>query len=154
MLTYVSSVKKSCRSLQRIAILLAVLLSGLLPVVSATVHDEEFTFEPLRDPFWPVGYFPENWQAEKNGEDDSSAVVSDWAAPAALIRVNGTSRMGSQTAAIINGEVKSVGDFIEIHYSGKTYQWKLIDIQPGGKVKLERIAVKDSSPGLKKENEK
>ena len=62
--------------------------------------------------------------------------------------------MGAQTAAIINGEVKTVGDLVEVRYSGRLYQWKLIDVQPSGKVKLERFAVKTDTHGLQKETEK
>jgi hypothetical protein len=74
--------------------------------------------------------------------------VSDWDAPAKLLKISGTSRMGSQTAAIINGNVKLIGDLVEIHYSGRIYQWKLTDVSPDGRVKLERHAVKKEAAGL------
>ena len=84
---------------------------------------EVFSQEPLRNPFWPVGYFPDEWQAEGADEDELSATVgSDWDAPAALIRVTGTSRMGDKTVAIINGELKEEGDLVQVSYSGRVYK--------------------------------
>lgn len=134
----------------RISLLTALVLISGLGVAQAAPSDEDYPLKPLRDPFWPVGYFPENWQTA--GEADTGPTsVSDWDAPAALVRVSGTSRMGAQTAAIINGEVKAVGDLVEVHYSGRIYQWKLIEVQPTGKVKLERFAVKTDTPGFQKE---
>ena len=135
-------------------ILSVLFLFGAFSLQAAEVPEEKYTLEPLRDPFWPVGYFPENWQAARTGEDGVTSEMSDWDAPAKLIRVNGTSRMGDQTAAIINGEVKSAGDLVEVHYSGRIYQWKLLDVQPTGKVKLERFTVKSERSGLQKENKK
>lgn len=137
--------------LQPLAVLL---LAGRLCAAPAAPSDEDYPLKPLRDPFWPVGYFPENWQTGGNEETAPLAAASDWDAPAAMIRVSGTSRMGDQTAAIINGEVKTVGDLIEIRYSGRLYQWKLIDVQPSGKVKLERFNVKTDTQGFQQETDK
>jgi hypothetical protein len=99
--------------------------------------------KPLRDPFWPIGYFPENWQTERD-KKNAPNLGADWTAPAKLIRVNGTSRMGDQTAVIVNDEVKSIGDLIEIHYGDRIYQWKILNIQPTGKIQLERFSVKSA----------
>lgn len=115
---------------------------------AAEVPDQDFDLKPLRDPFWPVGYFPENWNSGKKDADETLAAVSDWDAPAKLLKVSGTSRMGDQRAAIINGEVKVVGDVVEVRYSGRIYQWKLTEVKPDGRVRLERHTVKKESPGL------
>ncbi len=111
--------------------------------MSSTVVQEggEFPFEMLRDPFWPVGYYPPDWQSADMNEDVSALPGSNWDVPTKLIRVTGTSRMGNQTAAIINGEVKSIGDLVEIRYEGQVYQWTLKDVKPSGKVSLERHGV-------------
>lgn len=131
----------------RITCCILMLIFSTSMLAQADAEQKDFPFEPLRDPFWPVGYFPDNWLTAPKGEDTSPAAVSDWDAPAALIKVTGVSRMGVRTAAIINGDVKAVGDLVEIRYSGRVYQWKLLDVQPDGRVKLERFAVKADSSG-------
>lgn len=111
---------------------------------------EDFILEQLRDPFWPVGYFPDGWQAGGADEDELSATVgSDWDAPAALIRVTGTSRMGDKTVAIINGDLKEEGDLVQVSYSGRIYQWKLSGVNANGKVSLERVGISSGVGGFK-----
>jgi len=111
---------------------------------------EAFVQEQLRDPFWPVGYFPDEWQVEGAEEEELSTTGgSDWDAPAALIRVNGTSRMGDKTVAIINGEFKEEGDLVQVSYSGRVYQWKLSGVKASGKVSLERVGISSGAIGFK-----
>lgn len=116
---------------------------------------EAFSQEQLRDPFWPVGYFPDGWQTGRPEDDEqASTVSSDWDAPAALIRVTGTSRMGNRTVAIINGEIKEKGDLVQVSYSGRVYQWKLGDVKASGKVSLERIGISSGAIGFKSGDKK
>lgn len=154
MLISFSDMKRSlllnARSVGWIAVCLISLSASAATTVA--VENEEYPLEPLRDPFWPVGYYPENWKAGHSASGDENLAVSDWDIPASMIRVNGASRMGDQTAAIINGQVKGIGDLVEIHYKGRIYQWKLTDVQPSGKVRLERFAVKNETSGVQKEN--
>ena len=118
--------------------------------VAAIDELEDFSNEPLRNPFWPVGYFPDEWQAAGADEEEPSATVgSDWDAPAALIRVTGTSRMGDKTLAIINGELKAEGDLVQVSYSGRVYQWKLSGVKASGKVSLERVGISNGTMGFK-----
>ncbi len=106
-----------------------------------------FMTERLRNPFWPVGYLPESWA--KTGEDEPSAPPdTSWAEPKAQLRVSGTSQMGDQTVAIVNNEIKSIGELVEIRHNGRVYQWKVQDIQPDGTVNLERYAVKTDTAGF------
>ena len=108
-----------------------------------------FSLTPLRDPFWPVGYFPDHWQTENPTENQPSATSgSDWEAPAAQISVTGTSRMGSKAVAIINGDLKEEGDLIEVSYSGRIYQWKLQKINAGGTIDIERVGISNAGVGF------
>ncbi|HKL22410.1 MAG TPA: hypothetical protein VJ904_11435 [Tichowtungia sp.] len=118
------------------------LISG--SVVSETAEDETFPFKPLRNPFWPVDYWPENWEA-MNADEQNTSMTSGarWETPASQISVTGTSRMGDQTVAIINGEIKEVGDLIEVSHGGRTYQWRLKKIHPEGTVDIERVGIKN-----------
>ena len=130
---------------------IAVLLASLVgaPGGSIASIEEPFSLEPLRDPFWPVGFFPENWQADEPDENAPSPTSgSDWDAPAAQIRVTGTSRMDDKTVAIINGDLKEVGDSVEVSYGGRIYQWKLKEINASGKVRLERVSISAGTIGF------
>ena len=131
---------------------IAVLLATLVAAPGWTVAslEESFSMEPLRDPFWPVGFFPDNWQQmnELDEEAPSQTSGSDWDAPAAQIRVTGTSRLDNKTVAIINGDLKEVGDFIEVSYNGRIYQWKLKEINASGKVLLDRVKIRSGSIGF------
>ncbi len=110
---------------------------------------EAFSMELLRDPFWPVGYFPDDWKStDAESGDPLAATGTDWGTPASQIRVSGTSRMNHQTVAIINGEMKAPGDLIVVRYNGRIYQWKLKEIKPGGRVRLERYAVQADTGGF------
>lgn len=70
------------------------------------------------------------------------AAVADWDTLASGIHITGTSRMGTQTVAIINGKFSGIGDLVEVRHNGHRYQWRVRRIQPDGKVNLERYAVK------------
>ena len=98
--------------------------------------------ELLRDPFWPVGFFPEGWQAKKSGSGGLNPEGSDWKTASEKIQISGTSKLGGRTGAIINGEVKSVGDQIDILYAGKTYQWQIVGIDDNGQVQLKKLGIK------------
>lgn len=99
--------------------------------------------ELLRDPFWPIGFFPPNWQrkADVQGQVDQND-AGGWMAASAGLRVSGTSRLGDRTAAVINGELKSVGEKIEVLHNGKMYQWEIIGIGAGGQIQLKKIGIR------------
>lgn len=132
----------------RIAIIL--LLAGFLSGQAAAEVDAEFDMEPLRDPFWPVGYFPENWKADQSEDPATAAaqVESDWSVPESRLEVTGTSRLGSKAAAIINGHIREVGDVIEMIHSNRIYKWKLTRVNPNGTVALERLEVANRTLGF------
>jgi len=125
------------------------LVAEVEPTLSQDKPTDLFSMEPLRDPFWPVGYFPDDWKTTGSDQNESAATSgTDWDAPAALIRITGTSRMGTQTVAIINGELKAPGELIEVRYNGRVYQWKLKKIQSNGTVLLDRDTVRSDTSGF------
>jgi hypothetical protein len=105
--------------------------------VSAQKNSEVWEQELLRDPFWPIGFFPEGWQ-KKSIKNDPNLDGQDWKVAASKISIDGTSRMGDKTLAIINGELKNVGDQVVVVYKGKSYQWKIFGIDSSGKVQLKK----------------
>lgn len=109
-----------------------------------------FDSERLRDPFWPVGYYPEGWQSGIVEDENEKGIgaASDWEAPTKKLIVSGTSRMDGQGVAIINGKLIATGETVEVFHNGRTYQWKLVRVKPNGKVDLERLAVKSGSIGF------
>ncbi len=98
----------------------------------------------LRDPFWTVGYYPPQWGAELKPEKQKMS-TSEWRIPTSQIEVSGVSRMGERVMAIVNGELKKVNDVVEISYLGKTFQWKVGEIQEGGNVRLDRHQIINES---------
>jgi hypothetical protein len=116
-----------------------------LPNASATAKKEpaeKWGHELLRDPFWPVGHFPPDWRKKTTSRDEPDLDGSGWKAASAKIQVSGTSRLSDRTAAIIDGELKSVGDQVEILHEGKTYQWEIIGIDTDGQIRLKKLDVR------------
>jgi len=96
-----------------------------------------------RDPFWPVGYVPDRIKKaveKKNGQAESPA-GSNWNEAMKKIVINGvSSRANNQFYAVINGQVKSVGDTVTLRYEGTIYTWAVDGIKPPGSVKLRRVS--------------
>jgi hypothetical protein len=133
---------------QCVAVMLIVLAAGAgwANVVEA---DAEYSIEPLRDPFWPVGYFPDDWKKDQPNEDMPPVTAgSDWDVPTTLLHISGTSRMGDKAVAIINGDLKEIGDAVEVRHNGRVYQWKLKDVKASGKVSLERVGISSGLVGF------
>ena len=115
--------------------------------VVSSAPEKETTEKPeqelLRDPFWAIGFFPPNWQRRANAQSQSSAGdAGGWTAASAGLRVSGTSRLGDRTAAIINGEMRSVGEQVEVLHEGKMYQWEIIGIGANGQIQLKKIGIR------------
>ncbi|MCC7300797.1 MAG: hypothetical protein IT583_06935 [Verrucomicrobia bacterium] len=98
--------------------------------------------EPLRDPFWPIGFFPKDWQDKPLTMGVPDMGSSGWKSARAKVRLTGTSRLGDKTVAIINGELKSIGDQIEVLHEGKTYQWEIVEITADGQVELKKLGIR------------
>lgn len=118
--------------------------SGRDAVSSITSKDneEKWVQELLRDPFWPIGFFPPDWQKEKPAQTAGGLDASGWKAASGKIRISAASRLGEKTAAIVNGELKSVGDQIEILHEGRIYQWQIIGIDAAGQVQLKKQSIR------------
>ena len=103
----------------------------------------------LRDPFWPVGYYPESFmnteeeEPEENIQDtepEEKELPLFWDEAQRQIMITGNSDMGrSGQFAIINGQLLKEGDFVTIDYKDYIYQWELMSIDEGA-VKLKRAA--------------
>ena len=98
-----------------------------------------------RDPFWPVGYEPK--QVFRSAESDTPVEPKilqggiDWEEAMKQVVINGvSSRATDEYIAVINNEVKSVGDHVSIEKGGVKYTWKVESITPPGSVKLRRHA--------------
>ncbi len=100
---------------------------------------------PLRDPFWTVGYFPSQWGEDLKPQKQKTS-ASEWRIPTSQIEISGVSSMGTRVMAIINGELKKVGDIVEIFYLGKVFQWKVSEIQADGNVSFDRYQIINDSP--------
>lgn len=99
-----------------------------------------------RDPFWPVGYMPKNMQSispEKHTSAVTEGAVSNWSSAMKKVVINGvSSRSDNEYYAVINGEVKSVGDTVSIRQGGMVYTWAVDGIEPPGSVKLRRLSTR------------
>jgi len=92
---------------------------------------------------------PQNWQTDEPDENTPSPTSgSDWDAPTALIKITGTASMGDTAAAYINGDIKEVGDTVEVSYSGRIYQWKVKKINASGTVALDRVKISAGTTGF------
>ncbi len=100
-----------------------------------------------RDPFWPVGFRPE--QIHSSAQTDpqralkSSNGNEDWSAAMKLVDINGVSSRGNnEFFAVINGQIKRIGENVSVSCNGMFYTWVVVGIKPPGSVKLRRISVK------------
>jgi hypothetical protein len=98
-----------------------------------------------RDPFWPVGYRPEQPQDKKEVARQQILIgengTTDWNVAMNQVVINGvSSRGGNEYMAVINNEVKTVGESVSIWFGGTHYTWQVESIAPPGSVKLRRIS--------------
>lgn len=103
---------------------------------------EKWEQELLRDPFWPVGFFPPNWQTQSGRQDGGDVGGSSWDVALLKLKNSGTSRLGDRTAAIINGELKTEGDKVEVLYEGRIYHWEIVGIDASGKIQLKKLGIR------------
>ena len=101
----------------------------------------------MRDPFWPVGYQPINMPGDENNVTEKVFIASngstDWNAAMKQVVINGvSSRAGNDYVAVINNEVKTVGETISIFYGGTQYTWIVQSITPPKSVQLRRVSAK------------
>jgi len=127
----------------------SVVPSGDLPPAEKSIPIETKIFpyaeDPLRDPFWKVGYFPVQWGMKRDLENQQVS-ASEWRIPTSQIEISGVSRMGARVMAIINGELKQAGDVVQIFYLGKIFQWKIREISADGNVSFDRYKIINDTP--------
>lgn len=99
-----------------------------------------------RDPFWPVGYVPKKITSvipveySKNSE---VKVDNSWNEAMKKVVINGVSaRAENAYFAVINGQIKSIGDTVTINHSGTLYTWAVDGVEPPDLVKLRRVSAR------------
>ena len=97
-----------------------------------------------RDPFWPVGFVPEGKKEPVEKKEPVAPVVEGgWSEAMNNVVINGvSSRADGDYYAVINREIKTVGQTVEVNYGGRTYTWTVDSIKPPGSVKLRRKSVR------------
>ncbi|MCF7847921.1 MAG: hypothetical protein K9M45_03645 [Kiritimatiellales bacterium] len=113
-----------------------------------TAKTEAMT-KQIRDPFWPVGFYPEGWgrsAVEKKKKADpveqqrQTIVSKGWDVARKNIVINGISSTDdNEFVAIINNHLKSVGEMIVVDTGNGKYFWRVAAVQPPGSVKLLRV---------------
>lgn len=134
--------------------------STFLFVVACAVSGQSLAVEPIvgtdlaktasstvkRDPFWPVGYTPE-W-AKDAGKSSQEPVAAgngngDWNIAMKQVVIQGVSSSADNDSyAVINGEIKTVGDTVSVKYGSSTYTWAVESITAPSAVQLRRVSVK------------
>ncbi|MBN2162628.1 MAG: hypothetical protein JXR25_10515 [Pontiellaceae bacterium] len=93
-----------------------------------------------RDPFWPVGYTPERLQ-KKEPEQEKKVEAGGWKEAMKKVVINGVSSSAeNEYYAVVNGQLKSVGDTVSVRLNNVVYTWAIDDIQGTGSVKLRRVS--------------
>jgi hypothetical protein len=135
------------------------LIATLVLVVSCLFGVRADETKPARDPFWPVGYKkpvppPPVPVVDTQTKPNVITTVAEPPKPDPLLlervaaelqdkirerlKVNGFMKKAGQQAAIVNGEIRKVGDLLDIHIEGKTYLFKVMEISPRS-VKVEPV---------------
>lgn len=113
-------------------------------VTNGTNDAPELTADLKRDPFWPVGYVPVNVKRlvpTVKPEQSNEPVDNSWNEAMKKVEINGvSSRAKDAYCAVINGQVKIVGDTVTVNHSGTIYTWAVDGIKPPGSVKLRRVS--------------
>ncbi|MDD4735825.1 MAG: hypothetical protein PHP44_06945 [Kiritimatiellae bacterium] len=89
----------------------------------------------IRDPFWPVGFYPEWWRKPVSaaGSGEEAARPDQWAQARSLVKISGMSKMGtSGYFAVVNGRTVSEGDAVSVTLKGKVYRWMVTEIGERG----------------------
>jgi hypothetical protein len=103
----------------------------------------EKKLEQLRDPFWPLNWYPANWGANVDVIEQQKT-SGRWKKALRRIEISsiGKSADGKFFAYIKGRGVVEAGDILQIRYGGAIYKWKIKAITKSGIVPV-RLA--DSS---------
>jgi hypothetical protein len=96
-----------------------------------------------RDPFWPIGFKPK-YAIRSVSQGSPKAIPSNsWNEAMKKVVINGvSSRKNNEFIAVINGEVKQVGDTVSVSIGTSVYTWAVDAIESPGSVKLRRLSVR------------
>ncbi|MDZ4198949.1 MAG: hypothetical protein U1E27_06650 [Kiritimatiellia bacterium] len=111
--------------------------------------------EPLRNPFWPVGYRPAARPGARVTADPKTAaeqaaleavrLEQAWGTARARLVIQGISRVGDTRAiALINGKATEAGETVSLALDGMVFRWRIKAIDLSG-VDLERVDVRQES---------
>jgi hypothetical protein len=137
-----------------LAVVLAIGITGTMNIAQAqrksasgTNNAQEQEAALKRDPFWPVGYVPKNIKSvipKENTMQSTSIVENSWNEAMKKVVISGvSSRAGNNSYfAVINGEIKSIGDTVTINHGGTIYTWAVDGIEPPSSVKLRRVSAR------------
>ena len=97
-----------------------------------------------RDPFWPVGYTPKR-MVEHETKDEEPAIEKngsiDWDRAMKKVSIQGiSSRAGNESFAVINGNIKCVGETVSVWADKVNYTWLIESLAPPSSVKLRRLS--------------
>lgn len=125
-----------------------------------------FSTETVRDPFWPVGFEGERHaiSAEPRfppagpvapAEEEKKKVEEPPSAPAALsaaeqedarwnaalrtLRFGGLVKLGKESAVMVNGKVRSVGEYVRADHDGRRFIWRVAEGGADRKLRLTRV---------------
>jgi len=98
---------------------------------------EELQYDHLRDPFWPIDWFPPGFGKTNSGNENSK--VDKWEEAKKRIRITGISKVGNEYFAMVEGEgLVEEGGIVTIIHQGVRYRWKVDKITSKG-VRLTKI---------------
>lgn len=126
---------------------------NVAPGPEAVARDETVAggvADGVRDPFWPVGYFPRpktetpatNVVIYTPTPAVEPPVVTDWEGARRQLTIRGFSHIGDKYQAVINDRVVEEGDIVSVRLAGRLYRWKVVAIGPD-RVKLDKLEVRD-----------
>lgn len=121
-------------------------ISGVLDVRSQTNKtsgtNSAFTSSrEQRDPFWPIGFVPKGAVQENEIKKLAHNKNTSWKEAMTQIAIQGvSSRAGNDFYAVINGQIKTVGETVSVSVSGTLYTWMVDSIAPPRSVKLRRVS--------------
>lgn len=96
-----------------------------------------------RDPFWPIGYMPRQSVRSIPRASVKTAPVTGWNEAMKQVVINGVSSgIDNEHFAVINGDVKRVGDTVSVRLGTSVYTWAVDGIENPGSVKLRRLSVR------------
>jgi hypothetical protein len=113
---------------------------------NGTNNAKEQDVAVTRDPFWPVGYTPKKVNRIipiENLSQGEAKVDNNWNEAMKKVVINGvSSRADNAYFAVINGQIKSIGDTVTINHSGTLYTWAVDGVEPPDSVKLRRVSAR------------